>query len=75
MSLSYLLFTTTHNVSVSEKDFDSVHAHRCKTHLVNYRSLLGKTSPLEKLEKQLKQSFRSRTKYFNVNSPHTTKFS
>ena len=62
-------------IQYHRKDFDSIHAHKCKTYLGNYRSLLGKTSPLEKLVKQLKHSLLSRTKYFNVNSPYATNFS
>ena len=69
LSQQYTMF------SISGKGFDSVHVHRCITHLVNYISLLSKTSPLERLTGQLRQSFQSLTKYFNVNSPHKTKFS
>ena len=60
----------THCFNITEKDFDSVHAHRRKRHLGNYRSLLGKTSPLEKWVKQFKHSLISRTKYFDVNSQY-----
>ena len=56
-----IIFLSQHNTIVEYhgKKFDTLHAHRRKTHLGNYRSLLTKTNPLEKLAKQLKHSFLS----------------